>query len=88
MFELFISEDILEEIAKRFNQYALTKSGELSGIKSNEIKLFFGILLLSGYNSLTNYELYWSNSLDGGRKVCKLHTMLIAPSHCKKESKI
>ena len=26
----FISEDILEEIAKRSNQYALTKSGELS----------------------------------------------------------
>ena len=70
MFEFFISEDILEEIAKRFNQYALTKSGELSGIKSHEIKLYFGILLLSGYNSLTNYELYWSNSLDGGMKVC------------------
>ena len=41
MFELFISEDILEEIAKRFNQYALTKSGELSGIKSSEIKVFW-----------------------------------------------
>ena len=54
MFELFISEDILEEIAKRSNQYALTKSGELSGINFLD----------------TNYELYWSNSLDGGRKVC------------------
>ena len=54
MFELFISEDILEEIAKRSNQYALTKSGELSGINFLD----------------TNYELYWSNSLDGGMKVC------------------
>ena len=41
MFELFISEDILEEIAKRSNQYSLTKSAELSGIKSSEIKVFF-----------------------------------------------
>ena len=49
MFKLFISEDILEEIAKRSNQYALIKSGELSEIKSSEIKVFFGILLLSGY---------------------------------------
>jgi len=49
MFKLFISEDILEKIAKLSNQYALTKSGELSGIKSSEIKVFFGILYLSGY---------------------------------------
>ena len=55
IFEFFISEDIMEEIAKRSNQYALTKSAELSGIKSSDIKVFFGILLLSGYNSLTNY---------------------------------
>jgi len=72
---LFISEDILEEIAKCSNQYARTKSGELSGIKSCEIKVFFGILLLSGNNSLTNYELYWS--LDGGRKVCTRNVGLI-----------
>ena len=58
IFELFISEDILEEIAKRSNQYALTKCGVLPGIKSSEIKVFFGILLLSGYISLINYELY------------------------------
>ena len=67
MFELFISENILEEIA---NQYALTKNGELSGIQSSEIKVLFGILILSGFKRLTNYELYWSNSLDGGRKEC------------------
>ena len=71
MFELFISEDILEEIAKRSNQYALTKSGMLPGIKSSEIKVFFGILLLSGYISLTNYELYWSNSLDTANTLVK-----------------
>ena len=65
MFELFISEDILEEIAKHSNQYALTK------IKSSEIKVFFGILLLSGYISLTNYELYWSNSLDTANTLVK-----------------
>ena len=63
MFEVVISEDILEEIAKRSNQYALTKSAELSGIKSSEIKVFFWLLLLSEYNSLTKYELCWSNSL-------------------------
>ena len=71
MFKLFISEDILEEIAKRSNQYALTKSGMLPGIKSSEIKVFFGILLLSGYISLTNYELYWSNSLDTANTLVK-----------------
>ena len=41
MFELIISEDILEEIAKRSNQYTLIKSGVVPEIKSSKIKYYY-----------------------------------------------
>jgi hypothetical protein len=38
--------------------------GNLVNITAEEIKTFLAILLLSGYNKVTDFKLYWSNSED------------------------
>lgn len=33
-------------------------------VTTEEVKSFIGILLLSGYNSVSRYRLYWDHSID------------------------
>ena len=62
--ELFIDDNLLEQVAKSSNEYGLASSGESPNITPDEIKTFLSILLLSGYHSPCNYRQYWSNSED------------------------
>jgi Transposase IS4 len=71
LFDLFVDRDILSLIATKTNEYALNKGGGEHKISSDNIRVFFGILILSGYNKVTNFRLYWSNSEDTENKMVK-----------------
>jgi hypothetical protein len=71
LYDLNIDSELLDSVAKLSNQYAMSKFGACYNITSEEVNTFFAILLLSGYNPVTDYELYWSNSDDCGNKLVK-----------------
>ena len=63
IFNLMLSEDIYMVMATKSNQYAMEKFGLEPNIKAEDLKAFFGILLMSGYNQMTDYRMYWSKLL-------------------------
>jgi len=64
LFSLFFDEEILALIATKSCEYAMAKSGTLVTISADDIRVFLAILILSGYNKVPDYTLYWSNSED------------------------
>jgi hypothetical protein len=71
LFDLFLDKDILELIAIRSCEYAMAQHGMAVSISSDDIRVFFAILILSGYNKVTDYKLYWSNSEDTENRLVK-----------------
>lgn len=71
LFDLFFDDDLLKLIATKSNEYSVTKFGSQAFITSEDIKVFLAILLLTGYNKVTDYKLYWSNSEDTENKMIK-----------------
>ncbi len=61
--ELF-DDGIMSVMAEKSNEYGMSKFGLTANITSEDIQAFLCILLLSGYNHVTDYKMYWSNSLD------------------------
>nr|CAD7423116.1 unnamed protein product [Timema monikensis] len=55
MFEMFFDNEVLELIVNCSNNYAFQKGNIKFKVTINEIKLFLGILLLSGYCSVPRY---------------------------------
>jgi hypothetical protein len=64
LFDLIFDKDLLEIIATKSKEYSVAMFGNLVNITAEEIKTFLAILLLSGYNKVTDFKLYWSNSED------------------------
>lgn len=64
LFDLIFDKDLLEIIATKSKEHSLAMFGNLVNITAEEIKTFLAILLLSGYNKVTDFKLYWSNSED------------------------
>ncbi len=71
LFDLFFDDDLLKLIATKSNEYSVTKFGSQAFITSEDIKVFLAILLLTGYNKVTDCKLYWSNSEDTENKMIK-----------------
>lgn len=71
MFSLVFDDELFTVIAQKSNEYALKEYHLEPAITPNEIKIFFAILLLSGYNHVTDYLLYWSNSEDTANPMVK-----------------
>jgi len=71
LFDLFFSKEILELITTKSCQYAMAKFGMLVTISAEDIRVFLAILILSGYNKVTDFTLFWSNSDDTGNKLIK-----------------
>ena len=71
LFDLFFDEDILSVIATRSCVYSMRQFGTPVTISAADIRVFIGILILSGYNKVIDYKLYWSNSLDTENKLVK-----------------
>lgn len=64
LFELFFSNDLLEMIITETRNYALFKNSSDPQVTLEELKVFLGILLLSGINVLPSKRHYWENSKD------------------------
>ncbi len=67
-FELFFDDTIIELIMHASTEYCLSKN--LPDIKLSivELRAFFGILILSGYNRLPGKPMYWSSDTDMGNE--------------------
>jgi hypothetical protein len=70
-YKMIVDKELLDTIRDLSNQYAMTKFGTSYNISSEEINIFFGILLPSGYNTVTDYTMYWSNSEYSENKMVK-----------------
>ena len=57
-------DQIIEEIVARSNRYGMEKHGIQANITKEEMLVFIGILILSGYNTVKEFSMYWSNSED------------------------
>ena len=63
--DLFFTDEMLETIAASSNGYWGTfNGGESPNVTISELKVFFAILLLSGYSYSKNPRNYWSNLED------------------------
>ena len=62
IFDLILDEGIFTAIATKSNEYGLKEFGLQPNITPEEVRTFFGILLLSGVSQVTDYRMYWSNS--------------------------
>lgn len=71
LFELFLTEDIINLLVEETKKYTLFKNCHDQNITSNEIKCFIGILLLSGYNQVPSKRHYWEKDED-------VHNILIS----------
>ena len=61
LFELFFYEEILEYTQEQMTRYCLKKNWPDGGVSINELRVFFAIFIVSGYNSLPSTSLYWSH---------------------------
>jgi hypothetical protein len=62
--ELFFTNDLFEIIIKETNSYVLFKNFPDLNISVSELKVFLGILILSGYNILPSKRSFWENAKD------------------------
>lgn len=67
-FELFFDTEVFELIRSETEKNAIQKGSHNFRVTTEEIKRFIGILLLSGYNHVARYRMYWEQSVD-----CNFH---------------
>lgn len=63
-FELFFDDQLIELIVQESKKYAMFKGNHTFNVTANEIRVFTGILLLSGYCSVARNRLYWDTGMD------------------------
>lgn len=63
LFENYFDKEIIDMFVTNTNKYAANRNRR-SDITAEEIKVFFGILLLSGYMSTPRRRMFWENSAD------------------------
>ncbi|KAI4463877.1 transposase is4 [Holotrichia oblita] len=62
-FKLFFDMELLSTIVEQSKKYALQKNTSLD-LSTDELHVFLGILLFSGYGKYPNRRIYWSNEDD------------------------
>ncbi|GBP77297.1 PiggyBac transposable element-derived protein 3 [Eumeta japonica] len=63
-FEMFFDDQVLELLRSSTEKNAIAKGHVNFRLTIEEVKNFIGILLLSGYNSVSRYRMYWDQSID------------------------
>ncbi|KAI4455631.1 transposase is4 [Holotrichia oblita] len=72
LFEKFFSDDIYNLLQVETERYAkCTKNLKDFTVTSNELRVFVGFLLFSGYHILPSEKLYWSVDEDAGQQIVK-----------------
>ena len=64
LFELFMTDKLIDHICKETNAYAAKKGNHTFKIEPNELKSFLAVLLLSGYIPYPRRSMYWEMSSD------------------------
>lgn len=67
-FELFFDDTIIEMIMHACTEYCLSKNLPDINLSKVELRAFFAILILSGYNRLPGKPMYWSLDKDLGNE--------------------
>lgn len=63
LFEQFFDQETIQLLVDFTNMYAL-KRNRKADITSNELKCFLGVLLVSGFSTVSRRRMYWENSDD------------------------
>ncbi|XP_022825709.1 piggyBac transposable element-derived protein 3-like [Spodoptera litura] len=63
-FELFFDEEVFELLRSETEKNAIQKGKHAFRVTTTDIKHFIAILLLSGYNSVSRYRMYWEQRVD------------------------
>ena len=69
LFELYFDDDLVEFIVKCTTTYAGQRGDHTFSTDPIEIRAFFGILILSGYNQLPRRRMYWEKQEDVHNKL-------------------
>jgi len=64
LFERFFDDEVLEMICEESNQYGVLISQKKSNISKDELRVFFGITVIAGYNTVPCKQSYWSRDSD------------------------
>ena len=68
-FELFFTSDLLEHVQEQIGLYCAFKGKPDPNVTVQELKVFLGILILSGYACYPRRRLYWEESPDVGNNL-------------------
>lgn len=64
LFERVFDDDFCQMIVDRSNEHGVLKSAQNPQITLNELRVFMGISIISGYNVISDCEDYWSAGTD------------------------
>lgn len=64
LFERFFNDERCQMIVDRTNAYSVLQNTQNPNITVDELRVFMGILLISGYNVISDREDYWSQGSD------------------------
>ena len=64
LFELFFDEEIIEDMVEQSNLYAREKNIFESIVSSDEMRLFLGVLIITGYAPKPSRRSHWQSSPD------------------------
>ena len=64
VFELFVDVTVIDLLCKHTTTYAVQKGDHSFTVNSNEMRVFIGILLASGYIQVPRRRMYWANDSD------------------------
>ena len=59
LFGEIINSPFLGATVEKSNLYGMQKTGISHNIFKDRVYVFFGVLLLSGYNKVHNFDMYW-----------------------------
>ncbi|KAJ8914400.1 hypothetical protein NQ315_017494 [Exocentrus adspersus] len=60
IFEKLFTEEIINHIVSETNKYSTQKNNHSFFVSSSDIKIFIGILLVTGYHKVPRERMYWS----------------------------
>lgn len=64
IFEQFVDDEVLELVINETRKYGVSKNYKDINLSVQELKVFFAILYLSGYNTVPSKRCYWETRLD------------------------
>jgi len=64
LFELFLDDHIFKHMVEQSRLYRVSNNWPDPNISEEEMKVFLGILIVSGYNKFSSKAMFWSEGKD------------------------